>query len=113
MRNDLGMRRGKQIAQGAHASIAFLSNRLRKGEPLSAVEREWIDGIFTKICVRVDSEQELLEVHHKALESGLVSHLITDSGLTEFHGVRINTCCAIGPDESEKFDRITGHLKLL
>ena len=29
MRHDLKMRRGKQIAQGAHASMAFLTRRLQ------------------------------------------------------------------------------------
>ena len=34
MRRDLGMRRGKEIAQGSHASMAFLSRRV--GRALSA-----------------------------------------------------------------------------
>jgi PTH2 family peptidyl-tRNA hydrolase len=29
IRKDLKMRRGKEIAQGAHASMAWLTNRLR------------------------------------------------------------------------------------
>lgn len=35
MRHDLGMRRGKQIAQGAHASMSFICNRLRDGQSIS------------------------------------------------------------------------------
>ncbi len=30
MRHDLKMRRGKQIAQGAHASMSFMCRRLRE-----------------------------------------------------------------------------------
>ena len=30
MRRDLGMRRGKEIAQGAHASMIWLSRRIRE-----------------------------------------------------------------------------------
>lgn len=124
MRTDLNMRKGKMIAQGAHASIAWLTSRLHvELEPdggwyhsrcgLRVAEREWIKGRFTKICVRVDSEEELLEVHNAATESKLQSHLITDSGLTEFGGVPTNTSCAVGPDFSEAIDKITGHLTLL
>lgn len=114
MRHDLGMRKGKMVAQGAHASIAFLTRRLQKSNPpeLRPVELEWINGIFAKICARVDSEQELLDIYEKAQAAGLEAHLITDSGLTEFNGQPTNTCVGIGPDYAEKIDGITGHLKL-
>jgi PTH2 family peptidyl-tRNA hydrolase len=127
IRKDLKMRRGKEIAQGAHASIAFLTNRIReylKGlEPytqkppntwiqLSEAEMAWIKGRFRKICCIVDSEEELLELHKKAEEAGLVSSLIQDSGKTEFHGEATYTCLAIGPDDDAKIDKITRHLTL-
>ena len=118
MRHDLKMRRGKQIAQGSHASMAFLTRRLQKHghtslANFSASQRRWLSGSFAKICCRVDSEHELMEIHDRAIESGLEVHLITDSGKTEFHGVPTRTCIAIGPDEAEKIDEITAHLKLL
>ena len=75
--------------------------------------KKWKDGIFTKACLGVDSEEELLDIYNKAQEAGLPVALITDSGLTEFKGVPTNTCMAIGPDRIEKIDAITGHLKLL
>jgi PTH2 family peptidyl-tRNA hydrolase len=108
------LRRGKEIAQACHASIAFLTKRIQNNEPilLSDVEKEWINGIFTKICLKVETEEELLEIERRAKEKGLVCHLITDRGLTEFHGVPTNTCLAIGPDEAEKIDEITKHLEL-
>lgn len=124
MRKDLKMRTGKIVAQGSHSSIAFLTNRIKKyekgksyfgydfSEYLTKEEKEWINGIFTKICVRVNSEDELIEIDKKAKEAGLECHLITDAGLTEFHGIPTKTCLAIGPDESEKIDKITGHLEL-
>ena len=127
MRNDLGMRKGKMIAQGSHSSIAFLTNKIKNSSPaqrdfgqsqfalinMSEAEELWIRGIFKKVCLKVDSEQELLDIHTKALEAGLVSYLITDAGLTEFNGVPTNTCIGIGPDYADKIDVITGHLKLL
>lgn len=118
IRHDLKMRRGKQIAQGAHAAMSFLCRRLQdKGSVALAdftdVERIWLTGAFAKVCCRVNSEQELLEIHDKAVAAGLVVHLITDSGKTEFHGQPTRTCLAIGPDLSKKIDLITGHLELL
>jgi PTH2 family peptidyl-tRNA hydrolase len=114
MRNDLKMRKGKQIAQGSHASISFLTRRLNSDKiKLSKQEQEWLDHSFTKVCVRVDSEEQLLEIFQKAKDAMLEVHLITDSGKTEFHGVPTKTCLAIGPDYSHKIDQITGQLQLL
>ncbi|ODA30431.1 aminoacyl-tRNA hydrolase [Planctopirus hydrillae] len=118
MRHDLKMRRGKQIAQGAHASMAFLTRRLQSSPMLrlddfSPNTRAWIAGGFAKVCVRCHSEAELMAIHDKAMETGLEVHLITDSGRTEFHGQPTRTCLAIGPDEGSKIDQVTGHLELL
>ena len=118
MRHDLKMRRGKQIAQGAHASMSFICRRLQEGTSVSLndfsdVERAWLTGAFAKVCCRVDSEDELMKIHDEAIAAGLEVHLITDSGKTEFHGVPTRTCLAIGPDDAEKIDEITGHLQLL
>lgn len=122
IRKDLKMRRGKEIAQGAHASMAFLTNRLRKSfkERLvvlvellfSSVMWEWILGSFKKVCLQVDSESELLQIEKEAKEAGLEVNLIRDSGLTEFDGVPTYTCLAIGPDYAEKIDKITSKLRL-
>ena len=118
MRHDLNMRRGKQIAQGAHASLAFLSSRLRDSGVVSMDDfdeaaKAWMLGGFAKICCRVETEDELLAIRDLASQQGLEVHMITDSGKTEFHGVPTNTCLAIGPDEASKIDAITGELKLL
>jgi peptidyl-tRNA hydrolase len=37
----------------------------------------------------------------------------TDSGKTEFPGEPTNTCLAIGPDDADKIDAVTGELQLL
>lgn len=134
MRTDLNMRKGKMIAQGSHASMIFLTEEIRRvmavndsvhctdpdccGDSLidldfSEAEREWINGSFTKICVGVNSEDELLEIEARAKFAGLLVHIVTDKGLTEFHGTPTKTCLAIGPAVSEDIDKITGHLKLL
>ena len=124
MRKDLNMRKGKMIAQGSHASMAFMSRRVGTMTQLTAfpnsriiefsqAELDWLAGSFKKICVGVDSEEELLDIALRAEAAGLEVHMVTDSGLTEFGGVPTRTCLAIGPDEGAKIDPVTGHLKLL
>jgi PTH2 family peptidyl-tRNA hydrolase len=124
VRNDLNMRKGKMIAQGSHASMLFLIQKIKSGAEFSPIEQEWlfgkhysgdewIYGGMAKIVVRIDSEQELLEIHAKALGAGLESHIVIDSGRTEFNGVPTKTCLAIGPGDAAAIDLITGHLKLL
>ena len=114
MRRDLSMRRGKEIAQGSHASMIWLALRIRQpGFTFNDAESQWLDGSFTKICVRVDSEEELLGVVQKAQEAGVLLHFCVDAGRTESAGEPTPTCCAVGPDFPERIDPITGHLKLL
>ncbi len=131
IRKDLNMRKGKMCAQASHASMAFLTKELKPttkfpelGMPYHAnpftvrVENvqeiyHWLENSFRKICVYVNSEEELKEVHQKALDKGLISHIIEDNGATEFNGVKTLTCCAIGPNWDEKFEGITDHLPLL
>jgi peptidyl-tRNA hydrolase, PTH2 family len=134
MRKDLNMRKGKMVAQGAHASMAVLLNAGRYDKAVDEGEmfaerftlmllnppyfdhkalREWLHGTFTKVCVSVNSEQELLDIVAAAKVAGILNVTITDSGLTEFGGVPTITCAAIGPDYPDKLDPITGHLKLL
>lgn len=113
MRADLNMRKGKMIAQGCHASMAFMSKLIENKHSPTTVQQDWLDSSYAKICVRVDSEEQLMDVYERAQDAGLEVHLITDSGRTEFHGVPTKTCLAIGPDYSEKIDLITKELKLL
>ena len=127
IRRDLKMRRGKEIAQGSHASMAFLTRRMESDGrwmpkwltkfwkyslSISPVEKQWLDSSFAKVTLQVQSEDELVYLHESALAEGLESHLITDSGRTEFDGVPTKTAITIGPDYSEKIDKITGELKL-
>jgi len=122
MRADLNMRKGKMIAQGAHASLGCLLENYISVErltnsrtgiiPLSKEVSDWLACGMKKVCVRVDSEEELLSLNTKAKEVGLMSFLVTDAGQTEFN-IPTNTCIAIGPAKELDIDAVTGHLKLL
>ena len=119
------VRSGKLLAQVAHASIAWITNRLREGNTkhladdsmtvsfnLTLAEWNWSNGIFKKIVCTVDSEADLRDIHQKALDAGLRSYFIEDHGLTEFGGILTPTCVGIGPDTPERIDPVTRHLKL-
>jgi PTH2 family peptidyl-tRNA hydrolase len=112
IRKDLKMRRGKEIAQGSHASMSFLISVVEQDEGFTAIEREWVYSGFKKIVVTVNSEEELLELHKKAKEADLRSYIIKDEGHTEFHGIHTYTALAIGPNYSSQIDELTGKLPL-
>jgi len=50
-------------------------------------EQSWLLGRFTKVCLQVQSEEELLAVAEKAKLANLTVHVVTDAGLTEFDGI--------------------------
>lgn len=123
IRKDLNMRRGKEIAQGSHASMAFLTRGIVTSQSsaggtsnaslnFTEEEQEWLRHSFTKVCLRVNSEDELYEIQGRARAAGLTVHLVVDSGKTEFNGVPTPTCLAIGPHYASKIDAVTGHLTL-
>ena len=137
------VRTGKLIAQGAHASLkAVLSlgeiqreysnftdklietnlciplyRKMIRSSDLPEIHQtaliEWMNGKYTKVCVSVNSEQELLQIYQQAKDAGLLCSLVTDVGLTEFDGVPTHTVVAIGPAFPDEVDKITGKLPLL
>jgi len=123
MRKDLNMRKGKMIAQGAHASLKVFLDRAsldpgsRPSEyfafSLTPAMTAWLGGRFTKVCVSVDSEAALDEIADAARAAGIPVAVVVDSGQTEFHGVPTKTCIAVGPAWSDEVDAITGKLPLL
>lgn len=123
------VRTGKLIAQGAHASMKAVLE-LFEEEPWEVSQssegsvklslfvgtgtaiHDWLMGKFTKVCLKVDSEEALLAVYAKAKESGLPCALILDAGLTEF-AKPTYTGMSVGPAWSDEVDAITGGLSLL
>lgn len=131
IRKDLKMRRGKEISQACHASMAFLTKEMNPtvkfpelGMPYYTnamtvkVDNvgeviDWLRNSFRKIVCYVNSEQELIDLHQKALDKGLISHMVEDNGATEFDGILTKTCIAIGPHEDSEFEGLTDNLPLL
>jgi len=122
VRKDLNMRKGKIAAQAAHASMKVLLDSCIKSMDRRTYIMlahpanpwyHWLNGLFTKVVVGCDSEDELLDLYREASGEGIPTALITDAGKTEFHGEPTLTCIAIGPYYSEEIDEITGDLHLL
>ncbi len=130
MRRDLKMRKGKIAAQAGHACIDAVLMALNRegrlgdlemtsgGMELKLTEKpasplsDWFMHGCAKICVYVDSEDALLEIAQKAEERGIIASVITDAGMTEFHGIPTKTCLALEPLPAEIADELTGSLPL-
>ena len=119
VRKDLHLRRSELAAYVATASMGFLidNNESDRGDEisvkLSSEEAKWINGTYKKIVVGVDSEAELKDVMFRAELSGMGVYPVFDKRHVNNEGDVTAACIAIGPDESELVDQVTGHLKLI
>ncbi len=106
IRHDLKLPKGKMAAQAAHASVEAV---LRSDKDLV---KEWRQSGSAKIILKVPDKKSLFKFNQIAKDSGLTTALITDAGKTVI-APGTETCVAIGPDDEEKIDEITGELKLV
>ncbi|OFK22434.1 aminoacyl-tRNA hydrolase [Olsenella sp. HMSC062G07] len=132
MRRDLRMRKGKIAAQAGHACVEAVLLALvkegRQGQLRASDDGgrayladdtcrhtalyDWFDAGVAKVCVYVDSEEELLALADEGRRRGLVVALVRDAGLTEFHGEPTYTCLAFEPLRAEDIDPLTKDLPL-
>lgn len=118
IRNDLNISAGKLAAQVAHASLAAFLNR-EKADPLaqelsihlSEADRVWLTHRFTKVCLAVKDETELIYFYEEAKKLGLKCSLIKDAGFTELSEPTFTTV-GIGPNFNEQINTLTGKLRL-
>ena len=106
--NDLKMGKGKIAAQAGHASV---SATLRAGEYRPSSLDLWLKSGQKKICLK-SSYDELIELESKAEAAGIQTVRITDAGKTQIPSGSL-TVIAFGPDNEDKLQSLTGHLKLL
>ncbi len=130
MRRDLKMRKGKIAAQAGHACIDAVLMALNKEGRMNDLEMsseeillkttdkpssplsDWFNNGCTKVCVYVDSEEALVDIAEEAKKRGIIVAVITDAGMTEFHGVPTKTCLALEPLPAGVADELTGNLPL-
>jgi len=109
IRTDLKMTPGKTAAQASHAAVSAAEKTRKEHRNWW---RSWMEEGQCKIIVRVDSEEDLLEIEKEAKSLGLPSAFISDAGLTEV-APGTATCLGIGPAPSTLVDRVTRKLPLL
>jgi PTH2 family peptidyl-tRNA hydrolase len=107
VRSDLGMGKGKIAAQCCHACLGAYK-RAANGDESFYMERYG----NTKIVLKVDSEQQLIDLHAQAEAEGIPACLIRDAGRTQIPEGSL-TALGLGPSSEEKLARLTGKLKLL
>ncbi|MFW9789363.1 MAG: peptidyl-tRNA hydrolase Pth2 [Candidatus Thorarchaeota archaeon] len=109
VRTDLGMSRGKIAVQVAHGSVSSAEQaRVFKQD----IWKAWLREGQKKVAVKVNSEEELIELQRQAVSHSLPNALIRDAGLTELPPGTI-TVLGIGPAQAEIIDEVTSELKLL
>ncbi len=106
VRADLKLSKGKTAVQVAHASILSYEKAERK------IKEKWKKEGQKKVVLQVESEKELLELKKRCEDLGIPCALVVDAGLTEIPPGTV-TALGIGPDLSEKIDKVTGNLRLL
>lgn len=106
VRRDLKMGKGKIAAQCCHGAIG--SYKKTDSEKI----RKWENTGYAKVVCKADSLEELLELKKTADEMGISNYLVVDAGRTQLP-TSTTTVLALGPDEDEIIDKVTGDLKLL
>ena len=89
VRTDLKMRKGKIAAQCCHGAIGAY-----KKSPADKI-RKWENEAYAKVVLK-----------------GIANYLVVDAGRTQIPTSSV-TVLALGPDEDEILDEVTGDLKLL
>lgn len=112
IRRDLKLRRSQIAALAARTSAevftsnAYQEDGLFKAE-LAPFEIDWVVEGTPRVVLGVASEGALKTLLDKADFEGLITYPVSDESGTQIMAV------AIGPDEVEKIDKVTGNLKLL
>ena len=108
-RSDLKLSKGKIAAQAGHAAVSAAQEAHNR-------HKGWWDAWLyegqRKVAVKVNDEEELLELEEQANDLNLPNALIVDRGFTEVPPGTV-TCLGIGPAPAEMVDKVTGRLSLL
>lgn len=106
VRTELKMGKGKISAQCCHGSIGSY----KKASPEKI--RKWETTGYAKVVLKVKTLEELSELKKQADINKVPNYLVVDAGRTQIPTSSV-TVLALGPDEDEIIDKITGDLKLL
>jgi len=106
------MQCGKIASQAGHAYLgAFVNSNLQLQ---SEYHSDFPNSPGTKICLKVDTLDQLLHIEKLAIDAGFSTFKVIDSGCKNFFGGNpIVTALGIGPVTKSQIQSITKHLKLL
>lgn len=118
VRKDLNMNIGKTASQVAHAAMLFTLYHMKNNIPFTSTQLDWMFqevrkdpnwtwGGMKKVVLGVEDAKEMLLLVDFAQQYGIEAYFVVDETLNCI------TAAAIGPDLSEKIDKVTDHLKLL
>ena len=105
VREDLGMSKGKMIAQACHASL----KAYKKAD--SEDVKSWEDQGEKKVVLEVGAD-DIKERFQRAKSKGIPAAMVKDAGHTEVDPGTV-TAVGVGPAENSKIDSVTGDLKLI
>ncbi|OKY79135.1 MAG: Peptidyl-tRNA hydrolase [Candidatus Methanohalarchaeum thermophilum] len=109
VRSDLSLSKGKLAAQVAHASV-------KASHEIEGIDerkwKKWMNSGAKKVILKVKDKETLFEYKRRAERKNLVTSIIRDAGYTELPEGTYTTL-AIGPDEDEAINSVTGNLPLL
>ncbi|KAJ0405459.1 hypothetical protein ATCC90586_002774 [Pythium insidiosum] len=109
VRTDLKMGKGKIAAQCCHATLGAYKRAVKRTP--NAV-KAWEMLGQAKVCLKVDSEEEMLRLAEAATACGLINYIVVDAGRTQI-APDSKTVLGIGPAPIDAIDEVTGHLKLM
>ena len=106
---ELKMGKGKIAAQVGHAAVKAT---LKSGEVCPELLDAWLSTGQKKICVKAEGARQIEQIEQQAKQNNILSSRIHDAGHTQIPAGSL-TVLALGPDEADKLDALTGELKLL
>jgi PTH2 family peptidyl-tRNA hydrolase len=111
IRRDLKLSAGKAVAQGGHACLGAYRDAMVRWGPIGPDMVESWDECPKKVCLAVDTEEELLVLIKQCNDANIGHYLVRDAGKTEVAPLT-PTALGIGPDLGRAVDKITGELEL-
>ncbi len=110
IRTDLKMKAGKKCAQACHASLS--AAEIARSKNVDTYRGWKKQSGQRKIVLKIDSEEGIRKLYHDVMDAGIAAFLVQDAGLTQLEPGTV-TALGIGPDNSNKIDKLCGNLKLL
>jgi len=105
IRTDLKMTKGKVVAQCGHAIVNMMQNASLKNK------KPWMNNGEKMISLKVNSLEQMHELHNNCIKNNIFSHIVTDAGRTQVDP-GTETVCILGPEKEDVLDKYVDSLKL-